>query len=464
MVSTSPTEPSAPVVPVHDDPALLSRALRTDGRRVKMHPLETSGRFSRVQVFLFPALIAFYAVLPWVNVGGHPAVLIDIPNRRFFLFGLTFNSTDFYLAFFVLSGIGFSLFVVSALFGRVWCGYACPQTVYLEGVYRKIEALMEGPARKRAQREAGGWTLDRLARLAVKHALFLAVSFVVAHLFIAYFASAEGVLAMIRQNPAENLTPFLWAWGTTLLLYFNFAWFREQLCIVLCPYGRLQGALYDADTITVGYDTRRGEPRGKKGSTTGDCVDCRKCVLVCPTGIDIRNGNQLECVGCAHCIDACDDVMVQVGRATGLIRYDSLAGLEGRARRFLRPRLYGYLVAALAGLAALTTAVSVRKSFDAALLRAQANPRERQGDLVIQRFVVHVNSKSDEPRTFEISLEAPAGAEVILPMKTLELQPFESRHVPAIVSLPFEKSGSGVLKLRTVEKESGKSRESQLPL
>jgi cytochrome c oxidase accessory protein FixG len=450
--------------PDKQDPDLVSRALRRDGKHVKMHPLETTGRFSRFQVWFFPALIAFYAALPWVKVGGHPAVWIDFLNRRFYLMGLTFNSTDFYLAFFVLSGIGFSLIVVSALFGRVWCGYACPQTVFLEGVFRRIEALVEGPSRKRQQREAGPWTGERAARLLVKHALFILTAFLVAHIFIAYFASTDTVLWMMRQSPLENPNAFMWAMGITAVMYFNFTWFREQLCIVICPYGRLQGALLDPDTITVGYDALRGEPRGKKGHVTGDCVDCNKCVHVCPTGIDIRKGNQLECVGCAHCIDACDDVMVSIGKPRGLIRYDSINGLEKRPRRFLRGRLYGYGVAALAGLIALTTAISARKDFDAALLRGTTMPRERQGDMVVERFVAHVASKSSDEHTFTLALDAPEGAQVLLPMDTLTMKPFESRHVPLVITLPFEQSNHGVLKLRVTEKESGVTRESQLPL
>ncbi len=443
---------------------LLSRALRTDGTRVKMHPLESDGRFARLQRFLFPALIAFYAALPWIQVGGHPAVWLNITDRQFFLFGFTLNSTDFYLAFFVLTAIGFSLIVVSALFGRVWCGYACPQTVFLEGVFRRIEALVEGPARKRQARDQGPWTADRVARLLVKHVLFVGTAFVVAHIFLAYFSSVDSVLWMMQHNPAENLTPFLWAMAMTGIMYFNFTWFREQLCIVICPYGRLQGALFDRETITVGYDARRGEPRGKKGSTTGDCVDCGKCVAVCPTGIDIRNGNQLECVGCGHCVDACHDIMTSLHRPVGLIRYDSLSGLEGQPRKFLRGRLYGYAVAALAGLIALTTAVSMRKSFDASLLRAQANPRERVGDLVVERFVVHVASKSAQPRTFEITLDAPPQAQVVLPIKTLHLKAFESQHIPVVVSLPFGHAGTPILKMTTTEVESGRTREGQLPL
>jgi cytochrome c oxidase accessory protein FixG len=461
MTILAPAQP--PVSP--GNALLVSRALREDGNRVKMHPLESTGRFTRLQAWLYPALIAFYAALPWVKVGGHPAVWIDIEHRRFFLFGLTFNSTDFYLVFFLLSGAGFSLIVLSALFGRVWCGYACPQTVFMEGVFRRIEQWVEGPARKRQARDAGPWTAPRVVRVLVKHALFLLSGFGVAHIFLAYFASADSVLWMMQQSPLENLTPFLWAASITLVMCFNFAWFREQTCLVMCPYGRLQGALVDRDTITVGYDVLRGEPRGKKGKATGDCVDCTKCVQVCPTGIDIRLGSgQMECVGCGHCIDACDQVMDAIGKPRGLVRYDSINGLEKMPGRFLRGRLVGYGIAGLAGLVAMTTAVSLRKGFDAALLRGTSMPRERQGDKVVERFVAHVASKSADEHTFVLALEAPEGSELLLPMASLTMKPFESRHVPVVVTIPWENSGVGVLKLRVTETETGVTRESQLPL
>ncbi|MEW5848117.1 MAG: cytochrome c oxidase accessory protein CcoG [Myxococcota bacterium] len=442
-----------------------SRALRPDGTRARIHPKETNGRYTRLQQWLYPALILFYAALPWVPVGGHPAVWIDIPQRRFYLFGLTFNSTDFYLVFFIISGFAFSLVVLSALVGRVWCGYACPQTVYIDGVYRKLERLVEGTARERQAREQGPWTAERVARKALKHVLFVLVSLLIAHVFLAYFATAEDVLEMMQRSPLENPTPFAWVMAITGLLYFNFGWFREQFCLVLCPYGRMQSVLVDRDTVTVGYDALRGEPRGKlKGEAHGDCVDCRMCVQACPTGIDIRNGMQMECIACAHCVDACNEVMVKIGKPTGLIRYDSLAGLEHAKRQFWRPRVYGYIVAGLAGLTALTLAVNHRKAFEANLLWAQAAPRTVQGEQVVHRMVVHLNSKTAEARTYQLSLDAPEGAQVILPTPAPTLEPFGSVHLPVMVVTSKTSGGERKVTLHAKDSVTGEVRSAVLKL
>lgn len=442
---------------------LTSRALRPDGLRVKMHPLETEGRFSNVQRFWYPALILFYAALPLIPVGGHPAVLLDVRARQFFLMGLTFNASDAYLLFFILSGLAFTLVVLSALAGRIWCGWACPQTVFLEGIYRRIEGLVEGTARSRTQREAGPWTGERVLRLVVKHVLFVVTTLLVTHIFLGWFVGMDSLAEMITHTPSANPGPFAFVMGLSAILYFNFAWFREQFCIVLCPYGRLQSVMSDPDTLVVGYDPVRGEPRGKKKAEgVGDCVDCRKCVQVCPTGIDIRNGMQMECIGCAHCIDACDDVMIKIGRPKGLIRYDSLTGLEGKPRRFWRGRVYGYGLAGLAGLVALTLGVSFRTSFQSSLLRSQT-PRSVEGQAVTERFVVHVTSKSGIPTEYKLNVEAPEGMEVMVPMDTIQLNAFESRYLPVMVMHTLGLPRGGIVKA-TVRDNQGHERVSQLPL
>src|SRR5579883_1795872 len=285
-------------------------SLGTDGHRRRVYPADVSGRFDRARKIVFILLIGLWAALPWIPVAGHPAVFLDVDERKFFLFGATFNAQDVWLSFFLLTGVGFGLVYMTAVAGRVWCGWACPQTVFLEGVYRRIERFVEGPREQRMRRDKGAWTAEKTARKLAKHALFALASFVIAHIFLSYFVSLPKTLVMIRHSPAEHPEAFAWAAAMTCLFYGNFAFFREQLCVVLFPYGRLQSVLLDDDSLVVGYDTRRGEPRGKasvKGN--GDCVDCKRCYVVCPTGIDIRNGLQLDCVTCTACIDACDEIM-----------------------------------------------------------------------------------------------------------------------------------------------------------
>jgi cytochrome c oxidase accessory protein FixG len=404
--------------------------IHADGSRNKIHPADVRGRYQARKKVLWTLLIAIYLAVPWLRIGDRPLFLADIEHRHFFLCGHTFNAQDFPLAFFVLTGIGFFLIALSAMFGRIWCGYGCPHTVFLEGVFRRLERWIDGPAPKRRQRRFG-W------RSVVKHALYLAVALVLAHTFLAYFLPSDVVLGAITGPPAAHPTAFAFVLALTGIVYFDFAWFREQLCIVICPYGRLQGVLYDRDTINVAYDRGRGEPRGRyTESGKGDCIDCWRCVAVCPTGIDIRNGTQLECVGCANCIDACDEVMRKVGRPAGLIRYDSQNGIEGQRRRFVRPRLFAYLGLLLVGVAVFFVLAARRTGFECNLIRQHGVPYELEPDVVRNRLFVHVVNKRDEPVTFRIAAQPLAGAEFIIPAPGLPLPPLADQRVPIVVTVP----------------------------
>lgn len=406
------------------------------GARHALYPVLSKGRMQRAKGWVFGALICLYVALPLVQIGGHLAVFIDIPRRHFYLFGQTYNAQDFYLMFFVFSGIGFLLIVLSALFGRVWCGWACPQTVFLEGVFRRVERWIEGDGHKRKRLDAGPWTAERVARKSAKHIAFVGLSFAVAHVFLAYFVSVPDLLGMMVSNPTEHPTAFAWAFGMTGIMYFNFWWFREQLCIVICPYGRLQSALQDQHTVVIGYDERRGEPRGKKSDpAAADCVDCGLCVAVCPTGIDIRNGLQLECVGCAFCIDACDSIMDKLERPRGLVRYDSLAGLSGQARRFLRPRVLLYGVAGLVGLLVAASFFADRSDYEANLLRNVGAPYILSGEAVINPLHVHLINKSSSDATFRVEAAPDTAGDVFVARPSVELRSFGAAEVPIIVTL-----------------------------
>ena len=393
-----------------------------DGSRNVIHTADVKGRFQVIKKITWTLLISIYLALPWIEIGGHPAVLIEIATRHFYLFGHTFNAQDFYLAFFFVSGIGFALIVLSALYGRVWCGYACPQTVFLEGIYRQIERWIDG---KSAQREVLGrarWSAKKLGKRLLKWSLFLAVSMFIAHSFLSYFIGVDELLEAVTSDPAQHSTSFAFVVIFSVLTLGNFAWFREQLCIVICPYGRLQGVLIDPDTVVVGYDQGRGEPRGKYNEKgRGDCIDCHRCVAVCPTGIDIRNGNQLECIGCANCIDACDEVMLRVGQEAGLVRYDSQSGFEEGRRKFLRPRLAAYIVLAVAGLAASYIAVGRRTEFDANLSRQHGAAFEVDGKIVRNRLQLHLINKLPETRHYVIEPVPRDGVKFIVPITQIDL-------------------------------------------
>jgi cytochrome c oxidase accessory protein FixG len=437
MSSTSSPEPKAPPGASRAtarQPDLDSLyCLNADGSRNKIHTADVRGRYQVRKWLLWAVLIVIYLSMPWIEVDGRPAILIDIGNRHFYLFGHTFNAQDFWLAFFVLSGIGFTLIVVSALWGRIWCGYACPHTVFLEGVFRRIERLFEGSAQQRKRLDAGGMSAEKLLRRTGKYLTYAVIAFILSHTFLGYFMPAREVLAAITGRPSAHPTAFTFVLVFTVIIYANFAWFREQLCIVICPYGRLQSVLYDQDTVNVGYDKQRGEPRGRHtAEKRGDCIDCFRCVAVCPTAIDIRNGTQLECVGCSNCIDACDEVMDKLGQPRGLIRYDSLRVFEGGQRRFWRPRVFMYVVLFLIGVAVFAFAASRRSTFEANVVRLGL-PYTLEGDTVTNSFFIHVVNK--QPRTLTFTVEPAAGSDLewTIALRSLEIASLADQRVPVFV-------------------------------
>lgn len=415
-------------------PDEVASSLNSDGSRTFVQVAEVRGRFDTARRLGFYALIVFWAVLPWLKIGGKPAIFVDVEHRRFFLFGATFNAQDIWLVFFLLTGVAFALLYATAIAGRVWCGWACPQTVFLEGLYRPIERLVEGSREKRIKLAKGPLTLDKVARRCVKHALYLVLSLFVAHVFVSYFVSLPRLWEMMRGPPAAHPEAFGWVVAVTALLYGNFAWFREQLCLIVCPYGRLQSALVDDDSITIGYDEKRGEPRGKVGAEgAGDCVDCKRCVVVCPTAIDIRHGMQLECIGCSACIDACDEIMDKLGRSRGLVRYDSLNGLLGKPKRVLRPRLYVYTFFGVLGLAVATFAFSKHARFEANLLRLPGLPYVVDADTIRNSFEVHLVNKRATTETYLVEPQPMAGASFVVPLARVELTSLASARAPIFV-------------------------------
>jgi cytochrome c oxidase accessory protein FixG len=378
-------------------------SVNADGSRNMLQPADAQGRWHTRKNWVFAALIAFYVVVPWIKVGGHPALRLDVQNRTAYLVGHTFTREDFFLVFFLITGFGFALFAVTALLGRVWCGYACPQTVFLEGVYRRVERWIEGGRNERMKRNQGPWTFDKTWRKVVKQIAFIVITLLITHTALAYFLPVEELLPAILAGPSGHWLAFTWTIAATAVVYFDFAWFREQFCVIICPYGRLQSALIDDDTIVVGYDAARGEPRGAKGKAEGDCIDCGSCVNVCPTGIDIRNGLQMECIGCTNCVDACDSIMRQVGRKEGLVRYDSLRGFKGGVHRWLRPRLFLYIALAVLGLVVFGFTAGKRSSFDATVLRARGMPYTLDGERIQNVFTIHLRNKSLEKGEYELA-------------------------------------------------------------
>ena len=389
--------------------------INTDGSRYFLHPADVRGKWVRWRRLVGLALIAIYIALPWIPINGNPAVFLDVEYRMFHLFGLTLVPQDLWVMFFAITGMGFALFFGTALLGRIWCGWACPYTVFLEHVYRRIERLIEGDATARRALERAPWGPMKILKWILKHANYAVISALIAHVFLSYFISLPRLYIFMQDGPLEHMTAFGVMASLTLVLWFCFGYFREQFCIIMCPYGRLQSVLTDDDTVNIGYDEKRGEPRGAKGKAEGDCIDCLRCVQVCPTGIDIRNGLQLECIGCTACVDACDEIMGKLDRPKGLIRYDSFNGFAGQARRFLRPRIYAYMALASLGLAAMLVVASLKaRPYNATVSRVGGAGFYSDASAVRNIYKVRFINKRNQPATVTIRLsdEAPEGYEV----------------------------------------------------
>lgn len=311
------------------------------------------------------------------------------------------------MAFFFITGLGFSLFFITSLLGRIWCGWACPQTVFLEHVYRRIERWIDGDAPKRRKLDQQFWDAEKIAKRVLKHGIFLFISGLIAHLFLAYFISIPQLYQWMTHSPTEHWGSFVFMFVASAIIYFNFSWFREQLCLIICPYGRLQSALIDDETMIIGYDAKRGEPRGPaKKEGFGDCINCYRCVQVCPTGIDIRQGLQIECIGCASCIDACNTVMDKLDRPRGLVRYDSQAGLSGKKRHILRPRVFIYALLMLIGAAAFTLSAMQLRSANMNVVRMTGSPYYITESGIRNQYMVRVINKTNQTNTYQLKLEA----------------------------------------------------------
>ena len=424
----------APKQPNLDSVTTINR----DGSHHFLHTADVSGKWTTARRIFGALLIFIYVLLPWIPVNGSPALLFDVEHRQFHVFGLTLVPQDLWVMFFGITGLGFTLFFVTSLLGRLWCGWACPYTVFLDHVFRRIERLVEGDAVARRRLAAAPWTIDKTLRRVVKHGLYILSASLIAHVFLSYFVSLPHLYQHMQEGPLAHATAFGIVVFLTLALWFCFGWFREQFCVIMCPYGRLQSALTDDDTVVIGYDEIRGEPRGAKGKTTGACIDCRRCVNVCPTGIDIRNGLQLECIGCAACIDACDDIMEKIGRPKGLVRYDSLNGLGGKKRRILRPRVIAYTLLGALGLAAFAIAGYLRaRPFTADFSRMRGAPFYADPAAIRNHYQVRIHNKRNQPARFTLHLvEAPQGYTLSGADAAVDVPPRGEITRPAIVVAP----------------------------
>jgi cytochrome c oxidase accessory protein FixG len=405
--------------------------LNADGTRRWLVPRVSPGPKWRARRTTAWVLMTAFVALPWLRLHGKPVMLLDVVRREFTLFGKTFLATDGALLMLLMLAIFVAVVLVTAVAGRVWCGWACPQTVYMEFLYRPIERLFDG---------AQGRKRSTGAKRVAKYATFLLISVLLGNSFLAYFVGTDALVGWVARSPLRHPEPFLVMAAVSALTFVDFAFFREQMCTVVCPYARLQSVLLDRRSLVVGYDARRGEPRskGKLRAGSGDCIDCRACVTTCPTGIDIRDGLQLECIACAQCADACDAIMARLHKPPGLIRYAGQESLETgvASRTWLRPRVLVYLTILVGLLVGLAVTASTTRAAEVTLLRGIGAPFEIQDGLVTNQLRVKIQNRSDEERHFRLELLDVPGARLVTPEFPLPVPAGERRTTSVFVRIP----------------------------
>ena len=418
-----------------------------DPLRRKVYPRAVSGVFARWRWALVWITQAVFYGLPWLQWNGRQAVLFDLEARRFHLFGAVLHPQDFIYLTGLLVIAAMALFLFTAVAGRLWCGYSCPQTVYTE-IFLWVEHRIEGDRARRMKLDAAPMSVRKLGLKTAKHAAWIAIALWTGLTFVGYFSDIRGLIVSLAGLQAGAWELFWLAFYATLL-YTNAGFLREQVCAFMCPYARFQSALIDADTLVITYDRERGDPRGSRPRKAdpklmglGDCIDCGLCVEVCPTGIDIRKGLQNECIGCAACVDACDDIMGRVGYAKGLIRYDTGKGLprdQGRAamlRGMIRPRVMAYSVLLVAATLAVFTHMALRSPLRLDVIRDRGVlAREVEDGMIENVYRVRLSNHTDRVHRFTVAVDGLPSA-VIASESVVEVQADTERQIPVRVRVP----------------------------
>jgi cytochrome c oxidase accessory protein FixG len=326
----------------------------SEGHRVYLYPEDTQGFWKDRRNIFYWFLIILYLAVPWIYIKGKPLLMIDIFRREFTFMGNTFHGVEPIFIFLILISAIFFIAFLTTVFGRVWCGWACPQTVFIQNIFVKIETWVEGKARQRRDLDRSPMSFKKLTKKIIKWTLFTIVSLHITHTFVGYFVGPRELFYMTMGNPMDNFGIFMSVMIATTIILIDFGWFREQFCIIACPYGKMQSVIMDANSLVIAYDEKRGEPRRAPDinkADEGDCINCYACVKVCPTGIDIRRGTQLECIACTNCIDACDEIMTKIDKPKGLIRYSCENELKGEQHTFLTFRSLLYVCISLSFIA-----------------------------------------------------------------------------------------------------------------
>lgn len=388
--------------------------LDDEGKRAWVYPKKPSGKFYEYRKYVSYVLLAFLFSAPFIKINGNQFLLFNVLERRFNIFGFPFWPQDFHLfVIIMIIGVVFVIFFTVA-FGRIFCGWMCPQTIFMEMVFRRIEYWIEGDRGKQIRLDKMKWNAEKIRKKGLKWFVFAIISFLIANIFLAYLIGSDRLLRYITEGPFEHWSTLISLLIFTGVFYFVFAWFREQVCIIVCPYGRLQGVLLDEKSIVVAYDHKRGEREQGRSKYRknedrqelgkGDCIDCHQCVHVCPTGIDIRNGTQLECVNCTACIDACDSIMESVNLPKGLIRYASEKNIEEKQKFKFTPRLKGYSVVLGILITVLTGMFFLRNDLEARVVRLPGQLYDRMENGMIRNVYTYKLINKTTEQIDEVSL------------------------------------------------------------
>jgi cytochrome c oxidase accessory protein FixG len=409
-----------------------------EGKRAWVYPKKPSGKLYQYRKYVSYILLAFLFVAPFVKINGNQFLLFNVLERRFNIFGFPFWPQDFYL--FVIMMIIMVVFIIffTAAFGRIFCGWICPQTIFMEMVFRRIEYWIDGDRGAQIRLDKQAWNADKIRKRVLKWFIFFVISFLIANIFLAYLIGSDRLIQYVLEGPLAHISTLISLLIFTGVFYFIFAWFREQVCIIACPYGRLQGVLLDNKSIVVAYDHKRGEKEvgrakfkkneDREASGKGDCIDCFQCVHVCPTGIDIRNGTQLECVNCTACIDACDSIMEAVNLPKGLIRYASEENIEKKAPFKFTPRLKGYTAVLVILIGVLTGMLFLRSDVEANILRLPGQLYEHKENNIISNVFTYklLNKTTKNIENIHFKLKSPTGTirtvkhgEIVVPAQGL---------------------------------------------
>lgn len=389
------------------------------GKRLWVFAKKPSGLLTTARNVVGILLMVLFFAAPFIRINGQPLILLDFLHRTFVIFGVQFWPQDLNLFFIGMIALMVFIILFTVTYGRIWCGWACPQTVFMEVLFRRIEYLIDGDSNAQRALDARSWDAGKIFRRVLKHGIFFLISFVISNFFLMYLMGSDAWLILVTDTPANHVAGLAGMVIFSFIFYFIFSWFREQVCTIVCPYGRLQGVLLDRETVVISYDYHRGEERGsmRKGENRadlkkGDCIDCHQCVAVCPTGVDIRNGTQLECINCACCIDACNAVMKKVGFKPGLIRYSSEKMLSEKKPWHFTIRSAGYTIVLAALLVAFTYFLLTRNPVEATVLRSPGMMfQEQPNGMISNLYSMKVVNKTNAELPVEIRLLT-AGGEV----------------------------------------------------